>query len=78
MPFQSNHLIIWLISSSILFTRFEFVYNADDYDHSINEAIKISKYEMIPFLIRMSYSKGTYYSVIIYLTFLYRKRENSA
>ena len=51
MPFQSNHLIIWLISSSVQFTRFEFVYDADDYDHSINEAIKISKYEMIHFLI---------------------------
>jgi len=43
-------LIVWLISSSIIITRFEFVFNADDYDRSINEAIKITKYASDSFL----------------------------
>jgi hypothetical protein len=70
-------LIIWSISSSVIITRIEFVYNADDYDRSINEAIKITKYASHSFLDN-PYSEGIYYNVIISLTFLYRKRENSA
>lgn len=59
MPFQFIHLIIWLISSSVLITRFAFVYDADDYDRSINEAIKITKYAIDSFLDN-SYPEGMY------------------
>ena len=33
-----------LVSLPVLVTRFDFSYDADDYDRSINEAIKITKY----------------------------------
>jgi hypothetical protein len=37
-------LVDCLIPLPVLITRFDFSYNADDYDRSINEAIKITKY----------------------------------
>lgn len=37
-------VVCLLDSISVLITRFDLSYNADDYDRSINEAIKITKY----------------------------------
>lgn len=55
MPFKSTNLVNFTIR---FVTRFNFVYNADDFDRSINEAIKITKYGNRFFL--MSYLEGIY------------------